>query len=132
RVLDSAPQAADQAPARAAVRGRAARAAGREIPVTRRHDRALVMVGAGGVALAAGLLVLLLFSKHHGVAEERAARQKEAADGPNVVVARVHRSPPERVLHLQGEARPFAQVTLYAKVSGYLGEVRVDKGDRLR
>jgi RND family efflux transporter MFP subunit len=37
-----------------------------------------------------------------------------------------------RKLVLQGEARPFAAVTLYAKVSGYLHDVRVDKGDRVR
>lgn len=32
---------------------------------------------------------------------------------------------------LIGEARPYATVTLYAKLSGYLREVRVDKGDRI-
>jgi len=31
-----------------------------------------------------------------------------------------------------GEARPFASVTLYAKVAGYLKTVRVDVGDRVR
>jgi RND family efflux transporter MFP subunit len=30
-----------------------------------------------------------------------------------------------------GEARPFATVTLYAKVSGYLKQILVDKGDRV-
>jgi RND family efflux transporter MFP subunit len=33
---------------------------------------------------------------------------------------------------LQGEARAFAVVTLYAKVSGYLKDLRVDKGDHVK
>jgi RND family efflux transporter MFP subunit len=33
---------------------------------------------------------------------------------------------------LQGETHPFASVTMYGKVAGYLGEVRVDKGDQVR
>jgi membrane fusion protein, multidrug efflux system len=32
---------------------------------------------------------------------------------------------------LWGEARPYATVTLYAKVSGYISEIRVDKGDHV-
>jgi len=49
-----------------------------------------------------------------------------------VRVAPVKRSPGVRHLVLQGEARPFAEVTLYAKVAGYLRDLRVDKGDRVR
>jgi RND family efflux transporter MFP subunit len=41
-------------------------------------------------------------------------------------------SPAVRKLELQGEARPFASATLYAKVSGYLKEMRVDKGDKVK
>jgi RND family efflux transporter MFP subunit len=49
-----------------------------------------------------------------------------------VVVVPATRAPAERRIELQGEARPFASVTLYAKLSGYLKEIRVDKGDRVR
>src|SRR5262249_46655958 len=35
-------------------------------------------------------------------------------------------------VELIGEARPFAAVTLYAKVSGYLKSVSVDMGDRVK
>ena len=47
----------------------------------------------------------------------------------DVQVAIVEMSPPEQTLTLLGEARPFQSVTLYAKVSGYLKDVQVDKGD---
>jgi RND family efflux transporter MFP subunit len=49
-----------------------------------------------------------------------------------VRLATVKRSPGVRRLVLQGEARPFAEVTLYAKVAGYLRDLRVDKGDRVK
>jgi RND family efflux transporter MFP subunit len=44
-----------------------------------------------------------------------------------VVVA----SPAVHSVELLGEARPFASVTLYAKVAGYLKTVAVDVGDRV-
>ena len=37
----------------------------------------------------------------------------------------------ERDVNLQGEVKPWVSATLYAKVSGYLRELRVDKGDRV-
>jgi multidrug efflux pump subunit AcrA (membrane-fusion protein) len=49
-----------------------------------------------------------------------------------VLVATATTAPPERTLRLQGEVHPFATVTLYGKVAGYLGEMRVDKGDWVR
>jgi RND family efflux transporter MFP subunit len=49
-----------------------------------------------------------------------------------VRVAAAKRSPGVRKLVLQGEARPFAEVTLYAKVAGYLRDLKVDKGDRVK
>jgi RND family efflux transporter MFP subunit len=33
---------------------------------------------------------------------------------------------------LVGEARPYANVTLYSKISGYIQEIRVDKGDKVQ
>jgi RND family efflux transporter MFP subunit len=56
-------------------------------------------------------------------------RVGEIERGPRVRVVKATMSPPVRKVELQGEARPFASATLYAKVSGYLKEMRVDKGD---
>jgi len=44
-------------------------------------------------------------------------------------------SPPartERTITLLGDARPYAEVTLYAKVSGYLKSISVDRGDKVQ
>ncbi|HMC19565.1 MAG TPA: efflux RND transporter periplasmic adaptor subunit, partial [Gemmatimonadales bacterium] len=51
------------------------------------------------------------------------------AAGPHVRVVRVTAPQGVQTLTLLGEARPYAAVTLYAKVSGYLRQILVDKGD---
>jgi RND family efflux transporter MFP subunit len=90
---------------------------------------------------AFGVLLLLLTSigvwsigsrRASQARAEAGAREQELGRGARVRVAPVKPGPAARVLSLQGEARPFAEVTLYAKVSGYLRNLRVDKGDRVR
>src|SRR5207245_1891376 len=57
------------------------------------------------------------------------ARAADVAAGPHVRVVRVTAPRGVQTLTLLGEARPYAAVTLYAKVSGYLRRILVDKGD---
>jgi RND family efflux transporter MFP subunit len=78
-----------------------------------------------GVGVVAG-------ARNAATRDEAAERKRELAAGRRVQVATAALSPAERSVELQGEARPFASVTLYAKVSGYLKQVKVDKGDRVR
>lgn len=80
---------------------------------------------------AALLLAIIASLRIHSAHQEELARAAELRAGPRVRVARVRRSPAERTVTQVGEALPFASVTLYAKVSGYLRDVRVDKGDRV-
>lgn len=89
---------------------------------------------AGGllILLIAILLIAINYIRRKQVGEELQARQIEAMAGPRVPVAVAGRSSTERTISLSGEARPYAEVTLYAKVSGYLSEIRVDKGDRVK
>jgi RND family efflux transporter MFP subunit len=60
---------------------------------------------------------------------ESRRREAEILKGPRVRVAKVTATPADRTVKVTGEARPFASVTLYAKVSGYIKKVLVDKGD---
>ncbi|HEY8923689.1 MAG TPA: efflux RND transporter periplasmic adaptor subunit [Polyangia bacterium] len=96
--------------------------------------RSIFMYVAGLGALAATLLGVwgLGARRSSRAADEARGRTEEQARGPRVRVAPVAQSAPERELVLQGEARPFLSVTLYAKVSGYLTNMRVDKGDRVK
>jgi len=90
------------------------------------------VVGIVGVVAAICGVALIATSRQAAAERESRERTDEVAKGPRVRVARAQMSPPVRKLELQGEARPYASATLYAKVSGYLKEMRVDKGDKVK
>ncbi len=92
----------------------------------------LYLFGVVGMVVAAGGVSLMWSGRVISARAQAAARRAEVKAGQPVRLARVRPTPPERHLELQGEARPFASVTLYAKVSGYLKQILVDKGDRVR
>jgi RND family efflux transporter MFP subunit len=87
----------------------------------------------GGLLFIAclGLAYHLWTSKKASLAEEQHSRAQAVDAGPRVAVVTVDEAPRDRTLSLLGEARPFVSATLYAKVSGYLKEINVDKGDRV-
>lgn len=88
---------------------------------------ALVIVVVAVVAAA-----LLIFNKHAKVHALRQARAAFAEAGPRIRVTQVQVTPPNRTVTLPGDARPLLQATLYAKISGYVRELRVDKGDLVK
>lgn len=101
----------------------------------RRGRGASALLYLGGVIVAAaavGGVVLIATTRESQAREEQKRRVAEVEAGPHVLVAEAQPAKTERRLELQGEARPWASVTLYAKVSGYLRDIRVDKGDRVR
>ena len=77
-------------------------------------------------------LVIIFLAKHVSYALESRSRGREVDAGPRIQAALASVSAPERDLSLLGEARPYQSATLYAKVSGYLRDVRVDKGDLVK
>ncbi|HEY3594902.1 MAG TPA: efflux RND transporter periplasmic adaptor subunit [Polyangiaceae bacterium] len=85
---------------------------------------AVVVAGIGAFFLGHG--------RRQAVAEEAHSRSEEAALGPYVEVAPARTAPAVRGLTLSGEVHAFRESTLFAKVSGYLKMVRVDKGDKVR
>ena len=90
------------------------------------------LFGSGMVLVAAAAVVVLFVGRRSAEAHEASRRQAELALGPRVAVVPVAAPAGERVLTVTGEARAFTQSTLYAKVSGYLKELRVDRGDRVK
>jgi len=83
------------------------------------------------IAAAAGTLVLFLRERNARAAQAQTLK-KELEQGPVVRVARVSLAPAERTVALPAEVRADKRATLYAKVSGYVREVRVDKGDQVK
>lgn len=63
----------------------------------------------------------------HSVARRRAGLEA----GPRVKVCPVTLSAQTQPVFLMGETCAYLNVTLYAKVSGFLKEVKVDKGDKV-
>jgi RND family efflux transporter MFP subunit len=102
-------------------------------PEAPRHRSVLVyLVGVG--AVAATVVGVVGLGKHRASAARAEAQERvdEVRLGPRVRVATVKQSSGVRHLGLQGEARPFFEVTLYAKVAGYLSNLKVDKGDHVK
>lgn len=90
--------------------------------------------GVGFVLVAsafAGVFVLASGRKTAEAAEAR-ERKAEVAAGPILKVVPVEVNASGRTVTLPGEVKAFQQVTLYAKVSGYLKDIKVDKGDRVK
>ena len=98
----------------------------------RKSSKLFYLGGVLAVLVAAGMLTLLLWKHETRIEVERAARKEAVAEGPLVRVATATRAPDTKQVELIGEARPYTTTTLYAKVSGYLREIKVDKGDAVK
>ena len=98
--------------------------AGRRPPGLTLLSLVLVVVAILGVAL-------LAWRRHSAEAAEVKSRNVALAKGNVVQVASVTVLPSEQTLSLPAEVRGWAQVTLYAKVAGYVREIPVDKGTRV-
>lgn len=81
------------------------------------------------IIVAVSLLGIIVGTRWYLTREDRRKLEDEIAAGPRVHFAAVKMSSGERSITLIGETRPYATATLYAKVSGYLNQVLVDKGD---
>jgi len=90
---------------------------------------------AGGMALvvaAAGFVVLLHLRRVALEASQRAALEKQQARGVRMSVRTVQTTPMDRTISLPGDVFGYSQATIYAKLSGYIREMRVQRGQRVR
>ncbi len=98
----------------------------------RRRSALVYLAGLGALVLVAFGVITLDARRKSQARADAEVREETVRRGPRVRLADVKRSAGVRHLVLQGEARPYAEVTLYAKVAGYLRDLRVDKGDRVK
>jgi membrane fusion protein, multidrug efflux system len=87
-------------------------------------------LGAMFVVLAASAAVVM--ARTHSVSVERSKRTTVAESGPRVLVTRAAAAPAERRLTLPATIQGYVETPVFAKIAGYLKEIRVDKGDRIR
>jgi RND family efflux transporter MFP subunit len=85
-----------------------------------------------GLVIAACVVVYVTHGRASAVATERTAMQNESARGPQVQSVIAKMSPASRDIHLLGDARAYTSATLFAKVSGYVKTVSVDRGDLVK
>jgi membrane fusion protein, multidrug efflux system len=107
-----------------------------EKPVQKKNPkktlRALVLVLAGVVVLAILGTGFVFFRRHRAVSKEKHKLTQQQGQGPKVLVAKVTLPKPERAVTLPGDVRAFVDVGVFPKVNGYLRQVKVDKGDRVK
>ena len=84
------------------------------------------------LAGAAGLLGLIIASSGCNRTPRVEARSPSAGDVPTVAVAKVGRQELSHGIVLTAEFRPFQEVDVMAKVSGYVKEIKVDVGDHVQ
>ena len=84
---------------------------------------AMLLVLVASVAVVALLLLRGVRESH-----QRAALKEKAAHGMRVSVTRVEMTAAQRSVTLPGDVRGYEQSTLYAKVSGYVRSVAVERG----
>jgi RND family efflux transporter MFP subunit len=83
----------------------------------------------GLIALVAVLLAAVVIARSW---HARAARANAPDAVPVVAVARVGRADLSREITIPAEFRPYAEVELHAKVTGYVKDLKVDIGDRVK
>ncbi|MDB5108811.1 MAG: secretion protein HlyD [Candidatus Binatus sp.] len=82
----------------------------------------MVLVATAGLVLA----------RERWIGRQTSDLQQQQDAGPHVLVTGVTRPSPTRQLKLPASIRGFDQTDLYAKVAGYLKDIKVDKGDRVK
>lgn len=97
-----------------------------------RRPRALTLISLVVVTVVILGVVFLAWRRSSSEAAETKSRNVALSKGNTVQVAQVAVSPSEQTLTLPAEVRGWAQITLYAKVAGYVRDIPVDKGTRVR
>ena len=102
------------------------------MPSSTPQKRRLRRGGIIALLVAAVIVAGALASHYLHLSSARAELQRDTAKGPEVQVVRATASGGMRDITILADVVPYQQATLYAKVSGYLGKVLVDKGDAVK
>ncbi len=97
-----------------------------------RRPVGLTLISLAVVVVSILGVVFFAWRRHSAEAAEVKSRNIALAKGNTVQTTQVTVSPSEQLLTLPAEVRGWAQVTLYAKVAGYVREIPVDKGTRVK
>ncbi|HVZ07551.1 efflux RND transporter periplasmic adaptor subunit [Rhodopila sp.] len=104
------------------------------MPETIRMVRRILLYCVGLLLIGGAALGVLRMwqTKNDSLSASREAFADVVKRGPVVQIATVTQGPKERLIQLLGDTRPYQTATLYSKVSGYVGRIDVDRGDRVK
>jgi membrane fusion protein, multidrug efflux system len=83
------------------------------------------------IAVVAGSSAVVM-ARTHSVSMDRTRLDAVAEAGPHILVTHPTASSGERRLTLPATIQGYQETPVFAKIAGYLKEIRVDKGDRVR
>ena len=83
------------------------------------------------IAVMAGSAAVVM-ARTHSVSTERMRLDAAAEAGPHVLVTHPQAASAERQLTLPATIQGYVETPVFAKIAGYLKEIRVDKGDRVK
>lgn len=99
----------------------------------RRRGSAWLYLSGILTVFLAGVMAFVLFTRQRNDVQAATERLKtEGEKGTLVEIATAHKVAGSDTVRLIGEARPFQSAIVYAKVSGYMRSISVDKGDFVR
>ncbi len=87
-------------------------------------------LGAMIAVLAATSAVVT--ARTHSISVQRSQREIVEERGPHVLVTRAGTASAQRHLTLPATIQGYEETPVFAKIAGYMQEIRVDKGDRVR
>ncbi len=99
-------------------------------PAAKRRGPAY-LIGVLLVLAVGSLIVFLTLSRNSSEKKKVEQLTKDAALGPVVQTTSPIVSPQSDSIQVEGDALPYASATIYAKISGYLRSMKVDKGDHV-
>ena len=98
-----------------------------------KHQKIVLYIVAACLVVIPILGVLFFTHRRHAREKEQAnAAEIEQKKGPPVLVAKVSMSPPHRTVTLPADTRAVLSTTLYAKTSGFVVDMKTDKGLRCK
>ncbi len=84
------------------------------------------------ILLVSALTAGLVMAREFWIGRQTNELKQALARGPQVLVIKAMQGAGSRTIELPGNTRGFVETPVYAKISGYLKEIRIDKGDRVR
>jgi RND family efflux transporter MFP subunit len=91
----------------------------------------LIILGVVILLILGGGIAAISLTRSHKVTKETAERATALKDGPVVKISIAKFSTAPKQIVLIGEAKPYLSATIYAKISGYMDQILVDKGDKV-